>query len=124
MRATVACRATLRPTPRRAVAGRGASRPMAAARPDAAPSPAAALAALSTLLAAAPAFADDAPAAAPGVNPFEIGLALSPALFYGVLTLVRQVNPKVKISDLLFALAGLVIVANIISILVFKKRIY
>ena len=115
--------------PRRAVTRGVAPRPavaVAAARsPAAATTTAAALTAVTPLLTAAAAFAADEPtAAAPSSNPFEIVLALSPAIFYGLLTLVRKVNPNVKISDLLFALAGTVIFANIVSILVFKKRIY
>ena len=79
------------------------------------------------LLTAAAAVEADEPAAAAGgggVSVLEIGLALSPAIFYLILTAARQVNPKLKISDLLFVLVGLVIVANIVSILFFKTRIY
>ena len=116
----------LAPRPRRvAVASRPVVTVAAARSPAASIAPAAALTALTPLLTAAAAFAADAPAAAaPSINPFEIVLALSPAIFYGLLTAVRKVNPSVKISDLLFALAGTVIFANIVSILVFKKRIY
>ena len=59
------------------------------------------------------------------VSPLEILLVLAPVVFYALLSLYRKVvNPKASIGDGLFIVAALVIVANIVSILAFHKRIY
>lgn len=59
------------------------------------------------------------------ISPLELLLALAPVVFYTVLSLYRKfVNPRASISDGLFIVVALVIVANVISILVFHKRIY
>jgi len=59
------------------------------------------------------------------VTPLEILLVLAPVAFYALLSAYRAlVNPKASIGDGLFIVAALVIVANIVSILAFHKRIY
>ena len=59
------------------------------------------------------------------VTPLELILVLAPIVFYALLSLYRKfVNPKASIGDGLFIVAALVIVANIVSILAFHKRIY
>ena len=48
-----------------------------------------------------------------------------PIIVYGAFSLYRaKVNPRIKISDFLFILAAAVIVGNILSIVIFKKRIF
>lgn len=60
-----------------------------------------------------------------GANPAGFALAFAPLGVYSLFWLYREkVNPRAKISDLLFFAAALVIFGNIFSILVFKKRIY
>ena len=50
-------------------------------------------------------------------------LLFSPLLAYGLFTLYRErINPKAKLSNFSFVLAGLAILGNIISIVVFKIR--
>lgn len=52
-------------------------------------------------------------------------VAFSPIVIYGVFYLYRAtINPKAKLQDLLFVAAFCVVVANIASILIFKKRVY
>lgn len=52
-------------------------------------------------------------------------IAFSPTVVYSVFYLYRAtVNPKAKLQDLLFIAAACVVVANIASIVIFKKRIY
>lgn len=55
----------------------------------------------------------------------EFLLVLSPLLLYGIFSLYRsKVNPRAKLSDFAFIVVGLVIVANLISIIVFKVRYF
>lgn len=52
-------------------------------------------------------------------------VAFSPIVIYGVFYLYRAtINPKAKLQDLLFVAAFCVVVANIASIIIFKKRVY
>ena len=52
-------------------------------------------------------------------------IAFSPIVIYSVFYLYRAtINPKAKLQDLLFVAAACVVVANIASIVLFKKRIY
>jgi hypothetical protein len=52
-------------------------------------------------------------------------IAFFPIVVYGVFYLYRAtINPKAKLQDLLFVAAFCVVVANIASILIFKKRVY
>lgn len=61
----------------------------------------------------------------PAPSPIEILLVLSPILLYGVFSLYRsKVNPRAKLSDFSFIVVGLVIVANLVSIIVFKVRFF
>ncbi|KAK9833987.1 hypothetical protein WJX81_000967 [Elliptochloris bilobata] len=82
------------------------------------------------LLAALPAAADEAPAAVAqsgggSVNLVEVVILAAPLLLYGVFNLYRdKVNPAFKLTDFIFILAAIVIVLNILSILVFKVRIF
>lgn len=58
-------------------------------------------------------------------NPAEYVILALPIIIYGIFSLYRaKVNPRVKVSDFLFILAAVVIVANILSIAIFKKRIF
>lgn len=84
------------------------------------------LAALPLLLKASAASADDfGPPATRGISAPEVALLAAPILLYGLFTIYREkVNPKATISDFLFITAGIVIVGNIVSILVFKVRIF
>ncbi|KAL4855468.1 hypothetical protein ACK3TF_004000 [Chlorella vulgaris] len=85
----------------------------------------------STLLSAGPALAEEveeaaseALAAGPG-NALALGLVISPILFYAGFSLYRsQIDPRAKFGDAVFAFAAFIILANIISITVFKFRIY
>jgi hypothetical protein len=82
------------------------------------------------------AFADEAPALeaaaaldAAGdalvLSPSTAAIALSPVIAYGIFFLYREkVNPRATLGDGLFVIAALVILANIISILVFKIRLF
>lgn len=52
-------------------------------------------------------------------------VAFSPIVIYAVFYVYRAtINPKAKLQDLLFVAAFCVVVANIASILIFKKRVY
>ena len=52
-------------------------------------------------------------------------VAFSPLVIYAVFYLYRQtINPKAKLQDLLFVAAFCVVVGNILSIVVFHKRLY
>lgn len=52
-------------------------------------------------------------------------IAFSPIVIYAVFYLYRAtINPKAKLQDLLFIAAFCVVVANILSIVVFHRRIY
>ena len=71
----------------------------------------------------------EGPAGAPdtpnGVGVAEIVLLLAPLLLYGGFSLYRaKVNPKAKFSDFLFITAGSIVVLNLLSILIFKVRLY
>jgi len=62
---------------------------------------------------------------ASGFNAFETLIVLAPLLLYGIFSLYRsKLNPKAKLSDFFFAVGGVVVVANILSIIVFKKRFF
>ena len=77
---------------------------------------------------AAPAATDAAAAAASGFlgfTPLGWAIAFSPVAIYGGFYLYRQyLNPKAKIGDLLFFIAASVILGNIASVLIFKRRLY
>ncbi|KAI7844875.1 hypothetical protein COHA_001528 [Chlorella ohadii] len=103
-------------------------------RPAAEPAASAALA-LSSLLMAAPALAEEAATeaaaeaaeAAQGAGVTALGWALivSPILFYALFNVYRsQIDPKAKFGDALFIFAAIIIVSNIISITVFKIRLF
>jgi Co/Zn/Cd efflux system component len=52
-------------------------------------------------------------------------VAFSPIVVYAVFYLYRAtINPKAKLQDLLFVAAFCVVVANLVSITVFHKRVY
>lgn len=52
-------------------------------------------------------------------------IAFSPLVIYGAFYLYRaQINPKAKVADLLFVTAACVVLGNILSILLFKVRLY
>jgi hypothetical protein len=123
-------------TASRPAARRAPRRAEASSRFDAS-APTAGLAAASLALAAPlAAFADEAPAVeaaaldAAGdalvLSPFgTAAIALSPVIAYGVFFLYREkVNPRATLGDGLFVIAALVIAANIVSILVFKLRLF
>ena len=81
------------------------------------------------LLFALASHADEAAAVDAGggfkVTPLEILIVMAPVAFYALLSAYRSlVNPKASIGDGLFIVAALVIVANVVSILAFHKRIY
>ena len=58
-------------------------------------------------------------------SPAEYVILLLPIIIYGIFSLYRaKVNPRIKVSDFLFILAAIVIVANILSIAIFKKRLF
>lgn len=60
-----------------------------------------------------------------GTSLGEILLLLAPILLYGVFSIYREkVNPRAKLSDFLFIAAAAVIVLNILTILIFKIRLY
>jgi hypothetical protein len=86
------------------------------------------LALLSSVILPALARADEVlpDAVAPhGITVAEVALLTAPLLLYSAFSIFRsQVNPKAKISDFLFILVALIIVANIISIIFFKTRIF
>jgi hypothetical protein len=66
-------------------------------------------------------------AAAPrgGVSPAEVALLTAPIIVYGTFSIYRdKVNPKAKVTDALFVLAGLAVAGNIVSILFFKTRLF
>lgn len=84
---------------------------------------------LAPLLLRASDAAAESPAGAPdspsGVSIAEIVLLLAPILLYGGFSVYREkVNPRAKLSDFLFIAAGVVIVGNVLSILIFKVRLY
>jgi hypothetical protein len=122
-------------TASRPAARRAPRRAEASSRFDAS-APTAGLAAASLALAAPlAAFADEAPAVeaaaldAAGdalvLSPSTAAIALSPVIAYGVFFLYREkVNPRATLGDGLFVIAALVIAANIVSILVFKLRLF
>lgn len=61
----------------------------------------------------------------PGLTPAEALLLGAPVLLYGSFSLYRaKINPQAKLSDALFIAAALVVVANILSIIFFKVRLY
>jgi drug/metabolite transporter (DMT)-like permease len=63
--------------------------------------------------------------AASAASPAGLALAFAPVGIYSLFWIYREkVDPRAKISDLLFFVGAVVIVGNIVSILVFKKRIY
>jgi hypothetical protein len=104
------------------------------------------------LLASLPAAAEEVPSApAGGINVVEIAILAAPLLLYSVFNLYRdKVNPNAKVgllpacrggpcacscvglragaraqlSDFVFIVAAVVIVLNILSILVFRVRIF
>lgn len=60
-----------------------------------------------------------------GLTPFEGLLIFAPVILYGLFSVYRsQVNPRAKLSDFLFIAAAAVVVANLFTIIVFKKRLY
>eukprot|EP00890_Picochlorum_soloecismus_P006416 jgi/Picsp_1/6776/NSC_04116-R1_hypothetical protein CHLREDRAFT_187840 [Chlamydomonas reinhardtii] len=60
-----------------------------------------------------------------GFTPEGLLLVFSPLVVYSVFFVYRAtINPKAKLNDLLFIAAACVVVGNIASILLFKKRIY
>ena len=60
----------------------------------------------------------------PGQGGFIGWLVLfSPLIIYGIFTAYRvQINPKAKLSNFALLVAGAAVIANIISILIFKIR--
>jgi hypothetical protein len=91
------------------------------------------------LLSSAPAFADEVAGEAAkeaadvmsqnsGILGYTNGglvIAFSPLVIYGVFYLYRAtINPKAKLQDLLFVGAFCVVVANILSIAIFHRRVY
>ncbi|PRW61417.1 NADH-quinone oxidoreductase subunit L [Chlorella sorokiniana] len=110
-------------------------RPVAAEQQAAAEPAASATLALSCLLLAAPALAEEAATEAAveaaeagqsaGVTALGWALIVSPLVFYAVFNVYRsQVDPKAKFGDALFFFAASVIVGNIVSITVFKIRLF
>jgi hypothetical protein len=79
--------------------------------------------------AALPAAAEDAAASsdaaeASGFGPSTL-LVLLPLVLYGVFNVYRtNANPKATFNDFLFLCAGLAVIGNIISIVVFKVRYF
>lgn len=77
-----------------------------------------------------PALADDAAvsgdaAAASEAAAFDASnlLVLLPLVLYGIFNVYRnKANPKASFSDFLFLCAGVAVIGNILSILIFKIR--
>ena len=88
--------------------------------------------AMTLMASCAPALADDTAVDFANKNSGFLGytngglvIAFFPIVVYGVFYLYRAtINPKAKLQDLLFVAAFCVVVANIASILIFKKRVY
>lgn len=60
-----------------------------------------------------------------GLTPLGWAVVFSPLVFYGIFNVYRnQVNPAAKFGDAVFIFAALVILGNLISILVFKVRLF
>ncbi|CAL5222494.1 g4868 [Coccomyxa viridis] len=60
-----------------------------------------------------------------GLNLFEVILLAAPPLLYGIFNLYRsQVNQQAKLVDFVSILAATIIFGNILSVLVFKVRLY
>ena len=58
-------------------------------------------------------------------NAGEYFILALPLIVYSLFSVYRaKVNPRVKISDFLFILAAAIIVGNILSIVIFKKRLF
>eukprot|EP00878_Enallax_costatus_P007529 GHUV01007885.1.p1 GENE.GHUV01007885.1~~GHUV01007885.1.p1 ORF type:complete len:100 (+),score=47.38 GHUV01007885.1:420-719(+) len=50
---------------------------------------------------------------------------LTPIILYAIFNVYRsQANPRAKFTDFLFICAGVAVVANLVSILVFKVRLF
>ncbi|KAL3157091.1 hypothetical protein ABBQ38_001337 [Trebouxia sp. C0009 RCD-2024] len=64
-------------------------------------------------------------AAPGGLTAFEGLLIFAPVILYGLFTVYRsKVNERAKLSDFLFIAAAGVVVANLVSIIFFKRRLY
>lgn len=65
------------------------------------------------------------PNPAQGLTNFEGLLIFAPVVLYGGFSLYRsKVDQRAKLSDFLFIAAAAVVVANIVSIIFFKRRLY
>lgn len=60
-----------------------------------------------------------------GLPVAEVAILLAPVILYSIFTIYRTaINPRVKISDFLFAVGAFVVFGNIFSILVLKIRFF
>jgi hypothetical protein len=60
-----------------------------------------------------------------GFTPVGWAVAFSPLAFYSIFWIYREkINPRAKLSDFLFILAAIVVIGNILSILIFKRRFF
>lgn len=74
---------------------------------------------------AAAAVTDAAAEAAPSPTWLSYVVVLTPIILYGIFNLYRdRVNPRAKFSDFLFIVAGVAVVANLVSIIGFKVRLF
>lgn len=63
--------------------------------------------------------------AAPAPTWLSYIVVLTPILLYAIFNVYRsQVNPRIKFSDFLFICAGVAVVANLVSIIGFKVRLF
>lgn len=69
--------------------------------------------------------APDAGPSVLGLPITEVAILLAPVILYSIFTIYRTaINPRVKISDFLFAIGAAVVFGNIFSILVLKIRFF
>lgn len=60
-----------------------------------------------------------------GLPAAEVAILLAPVILYSIFTIYRTaINPRVKISDFLFAIGAVVVFGNIFAILVLKIRFF
>ena len=69
--------------------------------------------------------ASDAAASSGAPSPLGWALLASPVVFYAAFNVYRsQIDPRAKFGDAIFAFAALLLLANIISIVAFKTRLF
>lgn len=74
---------------------------------------------------AAAAVTEAAAEAAPAPQWVSYIIVLTPIILYGLFNVYRnQVNPRASFSDFLFLVAGVAVIANLVSIIGFKVRLF